>query len=267
MTSNREFYEAGSCLHSVSARSDTQSAYRFAWSHFLSNSVQAAFEVVDLLFSLSLDRQPCPSAPMTQPDEGETHYLLPVHGAYVPLFLIVEAPRWVDIFLVSSRNRQEHPIIQYTKVLVFVFLIFFTGLLLIRSDCHASTMGSAPAPSYIHEELERQLAPGSTNGGNVRWGWIGLKPSSHCLRYGTREYTAALQEGGVGNQCSRGWTPYLSRSSSLPQRRLLPTQLLEACRKTPAEIHGQLVLPNFCLDLVRAVILRSRLTTYHPLGK
>jgi len=57
--------------------------------------------------------------------------------------------------------------------------------------------------------------------------WEGLKGGEHCLRYATREYTARLSTNAVGQEAMR------------------------ACKETPAEIHGQLLLTDFCQDLVR----------------
>lgn len=57
--------------------------------------------------------------------------------------------------------------------------------------------------------------------------WEGLKGGEHCLRYGTREYTARLSTNAIGLEAMR------------------------ACKETPIEIHGQLLHTDFCQDLVR----------------
>ena len=57
--------------------------------------------------------------------------------------------------------------------------------------------------------------------------WEGLKCGEHCLRYATREYTARLMTNAIGQEAMR------------------------ACKETPAEIHGRLLLTDFCQDLVR----------------
>lgn len=54
--------------------------------------------------------------------------------------------------------------------------------------------------------------------------WENLRPSEHCLRYSTRDYTAIL----VG----------------LPYRETVGT-----CRETTVEIHGSERLPDFCQNL------------------
>ena len=57
--------------------------------------------------------------------------------------------------------------------------------------------------------------------------WEGLKGGEHCLRYATREYTARLSTNLIGQEA------------------------MKACKETPTEIHGQLLLTDFCQDLVR----------------
>ncbi|KDR71122.1 hypothetical protein GALMADRAFT_144187 [Galerina marginata CBS 339.88] len=55
--------------------------------------------------------------------------------------------------------------------------------------------------------------------------WEGLKGGEHCLRYLTREYTAKLVGGAVGQD------------------------MMKLCKDTPAEIHGRLLFTDFCQDL------------------
>jgi len=55
--------------------------------------------------------------------------------------------------------------------------------------------------------------------------WEGLKGGEHCLRYATREYTARLSTNTTGQEAMR------------------------ACKETPTEIHGRLLLTDFCQDL------------------
>ncbi|KAF8805507.1 hypothetical protein BYT27DRAFT_7192541 [Phlegmacium glaucopus] len=55
--------------------------------------------------------------------------------------------------------------------------------------------------------------------------WERLKGGEHCLRYATREYTARLSSNAIGQEA------------------------MKACKETPTEIHGRLLLTDFCQDL------------------
>jgi hypothetical protein len=57
--------------------------------------------------------------------------------------------------------------------------------------------------------------------------WEGLEAGEHCLRYGTREYTAILTHVPAGFDA------------------------LEECRNIPIEVHGKFILPSRCEDQVR----------------
>jgi len=74
-----------------------------------------------------------------------------------------------------------------------------------------------------HENRERQEEEGK----RALMVWQDLKPSSRCLRYGTREYSATLA------QVSPGLDP------------------LKECWKKSIDIHGQQMLPSRCETQVR----------------
>lgn len=56
--------------------------------------------------------------------------------------------------------------------------------------------------------------------------WETLVPDERCMKYGTREYTARL--------------------SNIPQG----YNKMQGCRETEAEIHGNLIKPDYCEDQV-----------------
>lgn len=83
---------------------------------------------------------------------------------------------------------------------------------------------------FIYAASIRRPSPSPIPVSDVNAAWEYLKGGEHCLRYATREYTARLRTSDI----AAGEDP------------------MKACHNTPVEIHGEVMYPNFCQNLVRS---------------